>query len=85
MRPGIRDPNVVWLRQSLAAIDGDFQPENLESDLFDENLEDKLRLFQRTHRLRIDGIAGEQTQILINSLLGPGGTPQLVAQRRTGS
>jgi general secretion pathway protein A len=79
MRPGMRDPNVLWLRQSLAAIDADFRPENLDSDLFDEDLEEKLRQFQRTHRLRIDGIAGEQTQILINSLLGPGGTPQLVA------
>ena len=85
MRPGIRDPNVVWLRRSLAAIDGDFRAENLDSDLFDEDLEDKLRLFQRAYRLRIDGIAGEQTQILINSLQGPGGTPQLVAQSQTGS
>jgi general secretion pathway protein A len=81
IRPGIRDPNVLWLRQSLAAIDAEFRPENLDSDLFDEDLEENLKEFQRKHRLRIDGIAGEQTQILINSLLGPGGTPQLVAQR----
>jgi general secretion pathway protein A len=85
MRPGMRDPNVLWLRQSLAAIDADFRPGNLDSDLFDEDLEEKLMQFQRTHRLRIDGIAGEQTQILINSLLGPGGTPQLVAQSQPGS
>jgi general secretion pathway protein A len=82
MRPGMRDPNVLWLRQSLAAIDADYRPENLDSDLFDEDLEQELMHFQRAHRLRIDGIAGEQTQILINSLLGPGGTPQLVAQSR---
>lgn len=82
MRPGMRDPNVLWLRQSLAALGTEYRPENLDSDLFDEDLEQKLRQFQRTHRLRIDGIAGEQTQILLNSLLGPGGTPQLVAQNR---
>jgi general secretion pathway protein A len=82
MRPGMRDPNVLWLRQSLTAIDVDYRPENLDSDLFDKNLEQKLMQFQRAHRLRVDGIAGEQTQILINSLQGPGGTPQLVAQSR---
>jgi general secretion pathway protein A len=85
MRPGMRDPNVLWLRQSLAAIDADFRPGTLDSDLFDDDLEQKLKEFQRTYRLRIDGIAGEQTQILINSLLGPGGTPQLVAQSQPGS
>jgi len=85
MRPGMRDPNILWLRQSLAAIDADFRPGNLDSDLFDEDLEEKLKEFQRTYRLRVDGIAGEQTQILINSLLGPGGTPQLVAQSQAGS
>jgi general secretion pathway protein A len=82
MRPGMRDPNVLWLRQSLAALGADYRPANLDSELFDEDLEQKLMQFQRSHRLRIDGIAGEQTQILINSLLGPGGTPQLVAQSR---
>jgi general secretion pathway protein A len=82
MRPGMRDPNVLWLRQSLAALDSGYRTENPDSDLFDEDLEEKLMQFQRAHRLRIDGIAGEQTQILLNSLLGPGGTPQLVAQSR---
>ena len=82
IRPGMRDPNVLWLRQSLAAIDADFRPQNLNSELFDDDLQQKLMEFQRAHQLRIDGIAGEQTQILINSLLGLGGTPQLVAQSR---
>jgi len=82
IRPGMRDPNVLWLRQSLAAIDADFRPQNLNSELFDDDLQQKLMEFQRAHQLRIDGIAGEQTQILINSLLGSGGTPQLVAQSR---
>ncbi|HWM27930.1 MAG TPA: AAA family ATPase [Woeseiaceae bacterium] len=82
IRQGVRDENVLWLRQSLAAIDADFRPANLDSDLFDEELEQKLTAFQRAHRLTADGIAGHQTQILINSLLGLGGTPQLVAQSR---
>jgi general secretion pathway protein A len=82
MRPGMRDPNVLWLRQSLAALGAEYRPESLDSDLFDDDLEQKLMQFQRTHRLRVDGIAGEQTQILLHSLLGPGGTPQLVAQSR---
>ena len=80
IRPGMRDENVRWLRQSLAAINADFDPANLDSDFFDEELEQHLEQFQRAHRLRIDGIAGQQTLILINSLLGAGGAPQLVAQ-----
>jgi general secretion pathway protein A len=82
MRPGMRDENVRWLRQSLAAIDAGYRTGNPDSDLFDEELEQQLMEFQRAHRLRVDGIAGQQTQILINSLLEPGGTPQLVAQSR---
>ena len=82
IRTGMRDDNVPWLRQSLAAIDPDFRPQNLDSDLFDDDLEQKLKAFQRAHRLRIDGIAGQQTQILISSLLEPVGTPQLVARNR---
>lgn len=79
IRPGIRDENVRWLRRSLAVLDPAYRPADPESELFDEQLKDQLMEFQRSNRLRVDGIAGQQTQIVINSLLRMEGTPQLVA------
>jgi hypothetical protein len=35
--------------------------------------------FQRQHRLNVDGIAGVQTQIVLDTLNNSGGAPLLVA------
>ena len=75
--PGSRGPAVVWLRNSLAAIDGHYASSDLQSEFFDADLEQIVRTFQREHRLDIDGLAGQQTQIIINSLLAVEGTPRL--------
>lgn len=80
IKPGMRNENVRWLRQSLAAIDTDYEPEvtaSTELDYFDRELEERLRDFQRQHRLKVDGLAGQQTQIIINSSLAPDGKPRL--------
>lgn len=77
LMPGSRNENVRWLRQSLAALDEEFQPEPADSDLFDAALEQQLLKFQRQHRLETDGLAGQKTQIIINSLLAPDETPRL--------
>jgi general secretion pathway protein A len=79
--PGASDPNVVWLRQSLAAIDERYRAEPLDSASFDASLEQRVRDFQRDHRLDVDGLVGRQTQIIINSLLAPDGTPRLTTPR----
>ena len=81
MRPGSRGPNVVWLRQSLAAIDDRYRSEPLDSDVYDTELQLKVREFQRDHRLIVDGLAGHQTQIIINTLLTPDGSPRLTTPR----
>ena len=81
MGPGSLDPNVVWLRQSLASIDERYRAEPLDSDLYDTALEQRVRDFQRDHRLDVDGLAGRQTQIIINSLLAPDDTPRLTTPR----
>ncbi|MDH4022945.1 MAG: AAA family ATPase [Gammaproteobacteria bacterium] len=74
--PGMRDPDVLWLRQSLARIQG--KPvEPMDSDVYDDNLAARVRLYQRTRRLPIDGIAGHVTQAAINSELGDGDMPRL--------
>ena len=81
--PGLSDQNVIWLRQSLATINPKYSSEPLHSDLFDADLEQTVRRFQRDHRLIVDGLAGQQTQIIINSLLEKDGTPRLAAARLT--
>jgi general secretion pathway protein A len=73
--PGMRDPDVVWLRKSLAAIQGD--PINpMDSNYFDAELETRVRDYQVTRRLIVDGLVAQQTQILINTDLGAS-TPRL--------
>jgi general secretion pathway protein A len=77
LRPGSRNDSVLWLRRSLASISPDYATTNVESDAFDAELERIVRQFQRDHRLGVDGLAGQQTQIVINSLLAADGTPRL--------
>lgn len=79
--PGSRGANVVWLRQSLAAIDARYQTANTNSDVFDDELQEQVRVFQRDHRIDVDGLAGHQTQIIINTLLAPDDTPRLTIPR----
>ncbi|NNC57304.1 MAG: AAA family ATPase [Woeseiaceae bacterium] len=76
-----RGADVLWLRESLAAIDDQFVSEDPFSDVYDAELEQIVRAFQRAHRLDVDGVAGQQTQILINSLLAVDGTPRLTTPR----
>ena len=79
--PGSIGPGVAWLRSSLAAIDLRYATAASGSDVFDADLADKVRAFQRDHRLDVDGIAGHQTQIIINTLLEPDRAPRLTTPR----
>ena len=79
--PGSAGQGVAWLRSSLAAIDARYATAAPGSDVFDADLADKVRLFQRDHRLDVDGIAGHQTQIIINTLLEPDRAPRLTTPR----
>ncbi len=76
---GSRGPAVTWLRNSLAAVDQRYASSSPESSVFDAELDQIVRDFQRDHRLEIDGVAGQQTQIIINSQLAVEGTPRLSA------
>ena len=77
--PGMQNDNVRWLRQSLAVLNSNYQPQDADSDFFDEALQQQLMAFQRQHRLEADGLAGQKTQIIINSLLAMDSTPRLSA------
>ena len=79
--PGSRGPSVVWLRQSLAAIDDRYRSNAMDSDEFDGDLLQQVRAFQRDHRIDVDGVAGQQTQIIINTLIVANSTPHLTTPR----
>jgi general secretion pathway protein A len=81
IRPGSIGPGVLWLRQSLASIDARYQTAAADSTEFDAELQQKVRLFQRDNRLNVDGLAGTQTQIIVNNLLAPDSTPRLTIPR----
>ncbi len=79
--PGSSGPAVSWLRRSLASIDQRYAAEPLVAEIYDATLAERVREFQRDHRLDVDGLAGQQTQIIVNTLLDPGGAPRLVTPR----
>ena len=80
---GSRGSEVLWLRKNLAEIDERYRTSNLNSDEYDANLEATVRQFQKDHRLDVDGLAGQQTLIVIGSLLPPDGSPRLVSPEPT--
>jgi general secretion pathway protein A len=77
--PGAKSETVRWLRQSLAELDGRTAPDAANSDVFDAELEQRVVAFQRQHRLEADGLAGQKTQIIINSMLALDDVPKLSA------
>jgi general secretion pathway protein A len=73
---GMRGDEVRWLRRSLNALHGAASdPES--DDLYDEELAIAVQNFQREHRLNVDGIAGLQTQVVLDTALAEPGSPLL--------
>jgi general secretion pathway protein A len=77
LSPGSRGTEVAWLRHSLAEIDARYISDLIDSDEYDINLQNIVREFQKDHRLDVDGLVGQQTLIIINSLLAADGSPRL--------
>ena len=75
---GMRGAGVAWLRTGLARAAGSDAPVR-PSDLFDAALAREVEEFQRRHHLAVDGIAGTQTQVLVDALTGTGDAPTLHA------
>jgi general secretion pathway protein A len=76
---GMQGAGVRWLRDSLNTAHGRSKVDN-SSDYYDEELVRMVEEFQRQHRLNVDGIAGVQTQIVLDTLNNTGGAPLLIAQ-----
>jgi general secretion pathway protein A len=74
---GMHGDEVRWLRRSLAALGGaSSDPEY--GDVYDEELAIAVQNFQREHRLNVDGIAGLQTQVVLDTALAEPGSPLLL-------
>jgi general secretion pathway protein A len=81
---GMRGDEVRWLRRSLNALQGAASdPEH--GDVYDEELAIAVQNFQREHRLNVDGIAGIQTQVVLDTALADPGSPLLLPSAQRGS
>jgi general secretion pathway protein A len=74
---GMHGDEVRWLRRSLSALQGAASdPEH--GDVYDQDLESAVQNFQRDHRLNVDGVAGIQTQVVLDTALAEPGSPLLL-------
>ena len=74
--PGMRGDDVRWLRESVRAAQG--LPAGPAGDVYDDELVRLVQDFQRQHRLAVDGVAGVQTQIVLDTTLNATGSPTIV-------
>jgi general secretion pathway protein A len=78
LSPGMRGADVRWLRESVLAAQG-LPAATPASDLYDDELVRLVQDFQRQHRLAVDGVAGVQTQIVLDTSINATGSPTIVA------
>jgi len=76
LRPGMHGPAVRSLRVQLLQANGT-APAGVESATFDAALTHLVEDFQRAHHLTVDGIAGIDTQLILDSVLAAPGAPTL--------
>jgi len=76
--PGMRDPDILWLRASLAKLQGE-PVTPMQSDLYDEQLEARVRQYQRERHLAVDGMVSHQTQVAIIAELNAEELPRLAS------
>jgi general secretion pathway protein A len=76
LAPGMRGADVKWLRENLRSAQG-LPPAGATSSVYDDELTRLVMDFQRRHRLNADGVAGVQTQIVLDTVLNPSGSPTL--------
>ncbi len=84
LAPGMHGAEIRELRQELTRLMGKSAPANA-SDVYDGELSQLVRDFQRAHRLTADGVAGLQTLVVLNSALAKPDSPQLASLPEHGS
>ena len=76
LRAGMRGEDVRWLRNGLEQLGG-LPVSEPAHDVFDAELQRLVEDFQRSRRLSVDGVAGVQTQLVLDAALGAPGAPRL--------
>jgi general secretion pathway protein A len=75
---GMQGDEVRWLRRGLnSLVGGPSDPEH--ADVYDQQLAIAVQNFQREHRLNVDGIAGVQTQVVLDTALSDPNSPLLLS------
>ena len=72
------------MRSSLDAAQGN-APQDAPNDYFDAELVRMVEEFQRKHRLNVDGVAGVQTQMVLDTLINTDGAPLLIGRNAEGT
>ncbi len=67
---------VLWLREAQRRIDGSHVPAT-NGMAFDGALEQRIKAFQRSRNILVDGVVGQETLIHLNTALGDPGIPLL--------
>jgi general secretion pathway protein A len=84
LSPGMQGAEIRQLRTDLWRLTGKTAPADA-SDVYDGELAQLVRDFQRAHRLTADGVAGVQTLMVLNSTLAKPDSPQLASLPEHGS
>jgi len=77
LRPGMRGPAVRALRTQLLQATGAAPETSATSTLFDAGLSRLVEDFQRAHHLNVDGVAGLETQLILDAVVAAPGSPIL--------
>ena len=81
LKEGLIGKDVAWLRDQLDRIEGKPVSSNEKKNLsFDPTLKWRVMEFQRIRGLDVDGVAGRETMIEINSAVNDRSTPLLLRQ-----
>ncbi|MEO7774479.1 MAG: peptidoglycan-binding protein, partial [Steroidobacteraceae bacterium] len=73
---GMHGPHVMELRRRLERWSG-AEPDRNANEYFDAKLAQLVEQFQQKNRLTVDGVAGVQTQVMLDAALAAPGTPLL--------
>jgi general secretion pathway protein A len=80
---GMHSPDVRRLREQLSHWLGKAESATVSDD-FDEDLMQQVEQFQRASRLAVDGIAGIETQVALDSAIAPPDSPLLAPPASSG-
>jgi general secretion pathway protein A len=74
LAPGMTGTGVAWLRTQLAHLQ---HTEDSGDNSYDASLATAVKQFQVSRHMKVDGIAGDETLLELNTALDPHGAPRL--------